>query len=239
MEYVQNFKKEKLCEELLNHLRVRETHMIIKNKFVNQLYGSHPHKKTKVNGLMNYIYHHKLKAYNEYFKEGDYDSIVFLVIERPWRLQWIDENKDMIINEKGAKYYYELLSEAYNDTENAHENKEKIIELFHFGNSPQLMMNEDEQLEFENLPQKFKVWRGVGVNDEFEEDLIGSSWTTDYSRAVFFAERNVSQDRGYPLIFSLEIDKEDVLSLITRRNENEVILDYSKIQQDKLEHIYI
>ncbi|MHA8059001.1 hypothetical protein [Aquirufa nivalisilvae] len=239
MEHVQNFKKEKLCEELREHLLVRDTHMVIKNKFVNQLYRSNPDKKTTINGLMNYSYQYKLNSYNEYFKEGDYDSVVFLVIERPWRLQWIDENKEMIINEKGAKYYYELLGEAYNDTENAHENKEKIIELFHFGKSPKLMMNEDEQSEFETLPQKFKVWRGVGVNDEFEEDLIGSSWTTDYNRAVFFAERNVRDEDGYPLIFGLEIDKEDVLSLITRRNENEVILDYSKIKEDNLEHIYI
>lgn len=239
MQKTVDYKKEKLRSELVECLSGNHSFIFIKNRFVNHPYISKPNEKTTFNGMMNNLYDIKLKEFNELISEENYIDAVD-VIERPWRIEWTFENKELIVEKKGIKYYYELLGDVYNDTENAREFKDEIVELFQFGKSPRLMMNDDELSDFEKLPERIKVWRGVGVNNAIEEDLIGSSWTIDYDKALFFANRNTRfKDESYPLIFGIEIEKTDVLSFITRRKESEIILDHTKLNIHQLERIYI
>lgn len=232
------FKKEKLCKELERCIVGYYRIPMIKHRLMNVFYDTNPNIKNYENGKLNKIFRKKKKDYKEYFKKNNFESISFL-IERPWRIPWLYENKELIVENTGLNVFYEILGDVFNDTENAHEFTDMILELFYFGANPLLMMDDEELIEYNKLPDFFKIWRGVESGDDIDElDLLGCSWTLDFKQARWFANRGYIKTNPYPLIFGLEIKKEDVLSLITRRKENEIIIDFTKIDINKLEHIY-
>ena len=101
------------------------------------------------------------------------------------------------------------------------------------------MMDADEKTFFDQLPNELKIYRGVYLNKKDDKyDFLGSSWTLDYEKAKWFAERRGFRENEYPLVYSLNVNKEDVLSYFNRRNENEILIDYTKIDLDELEFIY-
>lgn len=235
------YKKETLCSELAECIAQTPIGPMIKHQFINSTYRSKPHKKDEENGKWNEALRIKKKHYEDYLLENDFESISFL-IERPWRISWLYVNKELVIEKVGIPMYYEILGDVFNDTENAHQHKDVIIELFNYGGNPLLMMNEEEFVKFQELPNVLKVWRGVESGDDvFEISLLGCSWTLDFEKAKWFAKRGGrghSNEEPYPLIFELEIKKEEVLSYITRRNESEIILDFTKIDVEKVEFLY-
>jgi hypothetical protein len=88
------------------------------------------------------------------------------------------------------------------------------------------------------LPESFKVWRGVTADrtrNEFE--FLGNSWTLDYEQAFWFTDRSAFGENEYPLIYGLTINKEDVLSYFSRCNESEILIDFTKIDIEKVEFI--
>jgi hypothetical protein len=101
------------------------------------------------------------------------------------------------------------------------------------------MMDSDEQEEFHNLPNEMKVYRGVCLShsdDEFE--FLGNSWSLDYEKAKWFAERRGFSKDSYPLVYAMTVNKNDVLAYFTRRQEAEILVDYTKIDLDDVEFIY-
>jgi hypothetical protein len=235
-----NYQKETLCKELAGCIVQTRIGPMIKHHFINICYWSEPHKKDKVNGMWNETLRLKKKYYEDYLNENDFESISWL-IERPWRITWLYANKELVIEKVGIPMYYEILGDVFNDTENAHEHKDVILELFYFGGNPLLMMREEELEKFQELPDVLKIWRGVeSGEDVFEIRLLGCSWTLDFEKALWFAKRGRGpiNEEPYPLIFELEIKKEEVLSFITRRNESEIILDHTKIDIERVKFIY-
>ena len=234
-----NYQKETLCKELAGCIVQTRIGPMIKHHFINTTYDSQPNKKNKENGKWNEALRIKKKHYDDCLLENDFETISWL-IERPWRISWLHANKELVIEKVGIPMYYEILGDVFNDTETAHKHKDEIIELFNFGGNPLLMMNAEELIKFQELPDVLKVWRGVqSGEDVFESSLLGCSWTLDFEKAKWFAKRgrgNLFQE-PYPLIFELEIKKEEVLSYITRRNESEIIIDFTKIDLEKLEFI--
>jgi len=235
-----NYKKETLCKELAGCIVLTPLGPMIKHHFINICYRSEPHKKDEVNGMWNETLRLKKKYYEDYLFKNDFESISWL-IERPWRISWLHANKELVIEKVGIPMYYEILGDVFNDTENAHQHKDEIIELFNYGGNPLLMMNEEELVKFHELPDVLKIWRGVKSGEDiFEIILLGCSWTLDFEKAKWFAKRGRGSlfEEPYPLIFELEIKKEEVLSYITRRNESEIILDFTKIDIESVNFIY-
>ncbi len=237
--YDYNYNEETLCKELAGCIVQTAIGPMIKHHFINSTYHSKPNNKNKENGQWNEALRLKKKHYEECLFENDFETISWL-IERPWRISWLHANKELIIEKVGIPMYYEILGDVFNDTETAHKHKEEIIELFNFGGNPLLMMNAEELIKFQELPDVLKVWRGVQSGENvFEISLLGCSWTLDFEKAKWFAQRGRGSlfEEPYPLIFELEVKKEEVLSYITRRNESEIILDHTKINLEKLEFI--
>ncbi len=235
-----NYKEETLCKELSRCIVQTPIGPMIKHQYINSTYHSKPYKKDKENGKWNEELRLKKKYYEDYLSENDFESISWL-IERPWRISWLYANKEIVIEKVGIPMYYEILGDVFNDTETAHKHKDEIIELFNYGGNPLLMMNEEELKQFNELPDVLKIWRGVeSGEDVFEIRLLGCSWTLDFEKALWFAKRGRGplNEEPYPLIFELEIKKEEVLSFITRRNESEIILDYTKIDIERVKFIY-
>jgi hypothetical protein len=238
MDTIVRYTEEKLCKELTNSIVNYGEATFVKHMFVNTNYTSNPKVMSSENGRLNQSFRYGAKEYQACLKQGDFEGILML-IERPWRVKWVYENRELIKTKVGAEAFYEIVSEAYNDTENACQFKDEALELFYYGNQPQLMMDSDEQEEFHNLPKEMKVYRGVCLShsdDEFE--FLGNSWTLDYEKAKWFAERRGFSNDSYPLVYAMTVNKDDVLAYFTRREEAEILVDYSKIDLYEVEFIY-
>jgi hypothetical protein len=77
-------------------------------------------------------------------------------------------------------------------------------------------MDEDEQFAFENLGDKFTVYRGCqeGLNED------GISWTLRPEKAQWFANR--FQKDG--VVLEKVIAKQDAVALFIGRSESEVVV---------------
>jgi hypothetical protein len=238
MDKVVRYTEEKLCKELINSIVNYGDITYVKNMFVNTIYTANPKVSSSENGRLNQSFRYNVKEYKDCLKQGEYEEILYL-IERPWRVKWVYENRETIKTKLGVEAFYEIVSEAYSDTENACQLKDETLELFYYGNQPQLMMDSDEKNEFQKLPNEFKVYRGVCLSqsdDEFE--FLGNSWTLDYEKAKWFAERRGFSNYSYPLVYAMTVNKNDVLAHFTRREEAEILVDYTKIDLDNVEFIY-
>lgn len=232
------FTKEVLCEELTNSIVNYGDITWVKHMFVNTFYSSSPKLKTSENGMLNQSLRDTVREFQACYEEGDYEGMV-MWIERPWRLKWVYENRELIKKNAGLEAFYAIVSETYSDTENACQLKDEALELFYYGNQPLLMMDSDEKAGFGQLPNELKIYRGVCLNKmDNKHDFLGCSWTMDYEKAKWFAERRGFKNNQYPLVYSLTVNKEDVLSYFTRRDEDEILIDHTKIDTDKLEFIY-
>jgi hypothetical protein len=113
--------------------------------------------------------------------------------------------------------YWSLLSSIWTDTENGWQNIEQWRELFGSSRpSRNFLMDEDEQFAFDNLGDKFTVYRGCqeGLNED------GISWTLKREKAQWFANR--FQDDG--VILEKAVTKQDAVALFIGRNESEVVI---------------
>ena len=232
-------KEETLSKELVGCILQTPWGPMIKHHFINTDYRSEPHKKDKENGKMNEILRIRKARQREFLLKNDFESAAWS-IEKPWRISWLNENKELIVRKVGLSIYYQIISDVFTCFDNTHLNKHEILELIYFGGNPLLMMNEVELIEFEKLPERIKVWRGVIGNTSISDvDLLGCSWTLDYEQALWFTDRRRGFDvEEYPLIYGLTIKKDDVLSYFSRCNESEILIDFTKIDLDELELIY-
>lgn len=74
----------------------------------------------------------------------------------------------------------------------------------------ELVMNEEELVYYNSLPDKVTLYRGCSIEEYEDEDgdsCFGISWTTSRDVAEFFAFRNEQEDTA---VYSIEVDKEDI-----------------------------
>ena len=236
--YEFKYKEETLCKELARCIVQNPWGPMIKHHFLNTFYRSEPHIKDEENGKWNEHLRLKKRHNEDFLAKNDFDSAAWS-IEKPWRIKWLNENKELIVSKVGLSIYYQIISDVFVGFDNPHRDKNEILELAYFGGNPRLMMNEEELSEFEKLPVSIKVWRGVAANrsrNEFE--FLGNSWTLDYEQAFWFTDRKGFAQKEYPLVYGLTINKEDVLSYFSRGNESEILIDYTKIDRDEVDFIY-
>lgn len=83
----------------------------------------------------------------------------------------------------------------------------------------------------EQIPKIITVYRGVNINNH-----RGLSWTTNKGTAEWFAKRFLkSGECGY--IFSGQIAREDVIVQFSSRNETEIVCDWKKVKDIKVEEV--
>ena len=86
------------------------------------------------------------------------------------------------------------------------------------------LMNDEEYSVYENLPETVTVYRGCADLREAK----GISWTLSPKVASFFADRY-----GKGKVFQAQIAKSDVIGYLDDRDEQEVILNYNRLQDIK------
>jgi len=164
------------------------------------------------NGSANAYYLQKKKDLETALAEKNYSRVVYLH-ERPYRLQAFIQIAHHLSDEK----YWSLLASVWTDTENAWQNLDEWKELFNSSRPKRhRLMDRDEVLAYDSLPDTVKVYRGCqkGINED------GISWTLKRDKAEWFATR-FSKDG---LVLEKEIQKKDIIAVFTNRNEYEVII---------------
>lgn len=150
---------------------------------------------------INRVYANKIERKNAYIRCGDISSYLFMVVERPYRMDaflkhhalglrdpdlfrsvWIDSEDPCRMLEK-IKAVWDDYSDAFRDT-------------------------------LDSLPEEMTIYRGVK-----EKNDRGMSWTLSRDKASWFANRYRSS--GY--IKKRRIRKDDVIAYFKDRGEEEII----------------
>ena len=97
----------------------------------------------------------------------------------------------------------------------------EVLKLFNKADKS-LLMNEDELDIYNKLDNEVKVYRGTKNKDDFK----AMSWTLDYDKAEWFANRFGTD--GY--ILEATINKNDIVAFFDVRGESEVVIDYNKLK---------
>lgn len=159
----------------------------------------------------------KRKALAEAEKEKNWSSYIYLH-ERPYRINAFEDVMDQMSDSE----YWENLSSIWVDSESIGTEPERWLELLSSERkSRDSFMNKDEQKKFAELPETFTVYRGYSEGDSEE---FGMSWSTDYGVAEWFARR-FSDKTSEIIIEEMDIAKTDAMAYLTRRGEDEIIID--------------
>lgn len=89
-------------------------------------------------------------------------------------------------------------------------------------------MEEEEYKRYSKLDDIVTIYRGVRTNEK--DAILGFSWTLNKDTAEFFANRYDSD--GY--VYKAKIKKEDIFFTEFGRNEQEVVVDYTKLMNLEL-----
>lgn len=176
--------------------------------------------------LVNLAEGDNLAKYREYLK--DYiDSRVknyldfILFIKKPYLLAFLRYTEDYLSIEDFSEYLSEswVLVEYSNNDKNY--SKSKLLKAFKRADK-NILMNEDELESYNKLDDYITVYRGVKPKSSYK----ALSWTTNKKIAQWFADRFDKNGA----VYKAKINKKYIFAYFSRRNEDEIVLDYTKLE---------
>ena len=230
---MEDLEKIKLCAKLLLHnielVANKEFPFIIYHPFISQ--NPAPYKDE--NGVLKFVDIFKeknklVKRIESYIDdEKSFENILFLV-SQPYQLLFFNLNRDFLSEQKYNEYLKSIwiLTEFPNADKNVSVNES--LELFKNANK-NLIMSVQERVKLKSLPNEVIIYRG-GHKKNNSKAL---SWTDDYDQALWFAKR--FDNNGY--VLQATIKKDDIIAYFDERNEKELIVDFNKIYNLKVEKI--
>ena len=225
---------EKLHPDLVPYLEnMGEEEFYLKHELVWRLLLDNPFEESEYNHWVNQWYGKVKQKYQEYLQSKDWES-VFGLISTPKRTQWIIENYHQIYQDIGDDKYYSLLGNVLVGVELHYYTKKFYSKLLYIGSDPLKMMDENERKLYDELPEQFTIFRGVDSQSKITlknfRKFVGNSWTIDKEKSLWFSTRGLK----YSVVLSTEIFKNQVLSYFTKRKEEEVFVDYEKLDYSKI-----
>ena len=146
---------------------------------------------------------------------------VYLLIRPPYKLAFVKYAKEYL----SGKDFAELLADAWTMAENPNDDinvsLSEAVELFKAADKKYLM-DKTEYAFYKKLPEVVTAYRGVGVG----RNPKGLSWTLDYDKAEWFANR--WGKKGY--IQKAEVKKEYILAYFASRNEEEIVCETERLE---------
>ena len=217
---------------LLNEMVFGELDQVIPESFKKAILPKGLDAKTFGDAYVQKI-NFKKQELDKAIEQQNWDK-VFMLIEKPFRLNWLEENIDLI---KDDKQYYNFLKDAYMMTEfpmNGFSNYRDLLDLFYARENSKLMLDKDELELLNSLPNEVKIWRGVKVDDVLDEDNIGLSFTLNKDKAIWFAERFAQAGVSQAILIEAVVKRDDILSIFLNRDEEEVIVNPEDIKIKKI-----
>ena len=231
--YIKDFDGMKFIKHpLMNEMVFGELDQVIPESFKKAILPKGLDAKTFADAYVQKI-NFKKQELDKAIEQQNWDK-VFMLIEKPFRLNWLEENIDLI---KDDKQYYNFLKDAYMMTEfpmNGFSNYRDLLDLFYARKNPKLMLDKDELELLNSLPKEVKIWRGVKVDDVLDYDNIGLSFTLNKDKAIWFAERFAQAGVSQAILIEAVVKRDDILSIFLNRDEEEVIVNPEDIKIKKI-----
>lgn len=148
---------------------------------------------------------------------------VYMLLTNAYKFAFLQFAQDMMSMED----YCTALVDCWIGTECPNQDpnftKRQLLQLFEKANKNYIMTDE-EWAELQELPQTVTIYRGVTDSGGGNEKAL--SWTINPQVAEWFAKRFGGQGK----VYCATVDKDNILALFNGRNESEVIVRYSRIQ---------
>lgn len=144
-----------------------------------------------------------------------------MILQKPYLLVFLKYTHFYISKEDLSKYLADAWMRMEFPNHDDTLTKTELINLFK-QSDPSFMMDDKELIGYERLPDKFKVYRGVKKNQDYK----ALSWTLNKDVAKWFSLR--FSDEG--VVYKAEIKKEDVFAVFLNRGEQEIVLNYKKLE---------
>ena len=146
---------------------------------------------------------------------------VFSLVCKAYRLTFLKFAKPYIDKEEFSELFAEAWVNSENPNMDVNVSLKEATKWFKEADKKHLM-DKDEYKVWEELPEKFVVYRGVGEN----RTPHGLSWTTHRETAEWFANR--WNKKGY--VEKANIEKKHALAYFNGRGEDEVVVDVFAIK---------
>lgn len=160
------------------------------------------------------------KVWEDNIKRANSIMQVYAFMRKSYRLTFLKYIEPYLSKKDMA----ELLADAWVSSENPNQDVNVSIPMltkwFRKADKRSLMVSEDYKV-YTDLEPEFVVYRGVAVG----RNPDGLSWTMNYDKAEWFANRFTShgQEAGY--VFKAIAKKEDVLAYFNTRGEEEIVIN--------------
>lgn len=142
---------------------------------------------------------------------------------KAWRLTFLKYAKPYLTKDTFSELFADVWTGSENPNMDANCTLKEMIGWFKNSNKKKLM-EEEEYSVWENLPNKFEVYRGVAKG----RAKYGLSWTRNLDTAEWFANRW----DGDCYILKATIEKKHALAYFNSRDEDEIVVDVFAIKKD-------
>jgi hypothetical protein len=159
-------------------------------------------------------------------EESDLRGIC-LMLNKPYILTFISYIESMLSDEELGMILGTFWTAIENITGDSNVNGMEIVKWFKRADKKSLM-NEEELLVYESLPEEVTVYRGVTSYNRKKEKAL--SWTLDYEKAVWFANRFST---GTGEVWTMTAPKKRILCYFDGCNEQEAIVDLYRFKGKK------
>ena len=159
-------------------------------------------------------------------EESDLRGIC-LMLNKPYILTFISYIESMLSDEELGMILGTFWTAIENITGDSNVNGMEIVKWFKRADKKSLM-NEEELLVYESLPEEVTVYRGVTSYNRKKEKAL--SWTLDYEKAVWFANRFST---GTGEVWTMTVPKKRILCYIDGCSEQEAIVDLYRFKGKK------
>lgn len=196
----------------------------IRHRFVHRPYSA-------LHGYWNLLLEQKREAFARAAERDDL-PLMLILLERPYRLEqaveWLRSRGVAADGSSGAgeaiprERAAELLIAGWTDCEfpsRCGVGRDELIRAFRsIGYWTDAFDDEPPSMPIE-------VFRGAGVREARD----GMSWTMDFSKAEWFANRWRTDDETGGWVWRASAEPGGVLAIVTGRNESEVVLDPARL----------
>lgn len=155
---------------------------------------------------------------------------IILALAKPYRLCAVN----LLFSNMSRDDLSAALSIAWTSSENPNMDsdmtKAQAVRLFKICN-PEKMMCEEDYETYKQLPEEIAIYRGLGKLNA--TNIKALSWTLNPDRAKWFANR-FDFGAGNAKVYRAKIKRKYVFAYYNERKEEEVIVDYHKLQNIEL-----
>lgn len=153
---------------------------------------------------------------------------VLCLLNKPYRIDFLVDlfSEEGIMNEKACgNELGQIWSMLENNDSTDEETREMMLNWL-LAADKDVIMDKNDLKTYNNLPEQVTAYRGLQPGDPIK----GFSWSLDLNTAEWFSKR--FSDGGQ--VYSLTINKKDVIAYKNGRCEQEIIVNYKNISEPVL-----